>query len=101
MRAFIKLASTDYKAIYSIANNIKNIAASFKLKFSGPIPFPTKVIKHTTRRAPNGDGSKTYEYWIMKIHKIMIVIDGDEQAFRQILRIPVPDNVQIEINLSS
>jgi small subunit ribosomal protein S10 len=36
----------------------------------------------------------------MRVHKRLIIIDGSEQALRQIMRIRVPDTVQIEISLA-
>ena len=46
-----------------------------------------------------GTAGKTYEKWELRIHKRLMVIEGSEQALRQIMRIPVPDTVQIEISL--
>jgi ribosomal protein S10 len=35
----------------------------------------------------------------MRIHKWLVEIDGSDQALRQVMRIPVPEAVQIEITL--
>jgi hypothetical protein len=32
----------------------------------------------------------------MRIHKLIVEIEGSDQALRQVMRIPVPDTVQIE-----
>ena len=97
--AVIKLEGVTAEDIDSIAKQIKAISTTINIKSRGPIPLPTHIISHTTRKAPGGDGSKTYERWEMRVHKRLIVIEGSEQALRQIMRIPVPDTVQIEISL--
>jgi small subunit ribosomal protein S10 len=98
--AVIKLISTSIKDIDTIANQIKSIAKQLGVKNAGPIPLPTHRMMHTTRRTPAADGSHTFEKWEMRLHKRLIEIDGSEQALRQVMRIPVPDTVQIEISLA-
>ncbi len=98
--AIIKLVSVNIKDADSIAKQIKSIANSLNVKSRGPIPLPTRRISQTTRKTPAADGSHTYEKWELRIHKRLIQIDGSEQALRQVMRIPVPDTVQIEISLS-
>jgi small subunit ribosomal protein S10 len=97
--AVIKLVSTVAKDVDSIAKQIKTIATSLNIKSKGPVPLPTRIISQTTRKNPTSDGSHTYERWELRIHKRLLQIDGSEQALRQIMRIPVPDTVQIEISL--
>jgi len=98
--ARIKLVSTVAKDIDEIAGQIKAIAVSINVESRGPVPLPTKRLAHTTRKTPCGDGSHTYEKWEMRVHKRLIIIDGSEQALRQVMRIRVPDTVQIEISLA-
>ena len=98
--ARIKLISRSKYDVRNIAMQIVEIAKATNIKFKGPIPFPTKHLKISTRKTPCGDGSHTFEHWEMRIHKWMVEIDGSEQAIRQVMRIPVPDTVRIEIALS-
>ncbi len=99
-KAVIKLISTKAKDVDAIAKQIKDIVQAINVKCKGPVPLPTKVISHTTRKAPSHQGSHTYERWEMRFHKRLITIESSEQALRQIMRIPVPDTVQIEMSLS-
>ncbi len=98
--AVIKLVSTKKDDVNSIASQIKTIANSMNVKCNGPVPLPTHTLSQTVRKTPCGDGSHTYERWELRFHKRLIQIDVSEQALRQIMRIPVPDTVQIEISLS-
>jgi small subunit ribosomal protein S10 len=96
----IKLVSTTAADVDDIAKQIKQIAASASIKCKGPIPLPSNKLIQTTRKTPCGDGSHTYERWEMRVSKRLIILDGTDQALKQIMRIRVPDTVQIEISLA-
>ncbi len=98
--ATIKLVSTNVNSVNLIANQIKDVAKAINVTCKGPIPFPTKRMTHTTRKTPCGRGSHTFEKWEMRFHKRIIQIEGSEQVLRQVMRIQVPDDIQIEISLS-
>lgn len=68
---------------------------------TGPIPLPTKRLLVPCRKAPDGEGNETWDRWEMRIHKRLIDLDADERALRQLMRIQVPDGVNIEIVLRS
>lgn len=51
------------------------------------------------RKSPDGEGSETVDRWEMRVHKRLIYLDADERALRQLIRINVPDGVNIEIIL--
>ncbi|AFK22949.1 30S ribosomal protein S10 [Pyrococcus sp. ST04] len=100
-KARIKLASTNVRSLDEVANQIKQIAERTGVRMSGPIPLPTKRIRIVTRKSPDGEGSATFDRWELRIHKRLIDIEADERAMRQIMRIRVPEDVTIEIELIS
>ncbi|AEC50985.1 30S ribosomal protein S10P [Pyrococcus sp. NA2] len=100
-KARIKLASTNVRSLEEVANQIKQIAERTGVRMSGPIPLPTKRIRIVTRKSPDGEGSATFDRWELRIHKRLIDIEADERAMRQIMRIRVPEDVTIEIELIS
>ena len=97
--ARISLAGNDPKKIDGVAQQIKTIAERTGVRLAGPIPLPTRKLSIPVRKAPNGSGSETYDHWEMRVHKRLIDIDADERALRQLMRIQVPDSVNIEIVL--
>jgi small subunit ribosomal protein S10 len=97
--ARISLAGNDPKKIDGVAQQIKTIAERTGVRLAGPIPLPTRKLNIPVRKAPNGSGSETYDHWEMRVHKRLIDIDADERALRQLMRIQVPDSVNIEIVL--
>jgi small subunit ribosomal protein S10 len=98
-KARINLASTDIGQLNQICTNIIEIAKKTKGKISGPIPLPTKRLKHTTRRSPCGNGKASFENFEMRIHKRMIDLGLNERALRLVMRVPIPERVQIQINM--
>ena len=100
-RARISLSGTDPKKVDGVCLQIKTISERTGVSMSGPIPLPTKKLLVPVRKSPDGEGSETWERWEMRSHKRLIDLDADERALRQLMRIQVPDGVNIEIILRS
>jgi small subunit ribosomal protein S10 len=100
-RARISLSGTDPEKVDGVCNQIKMISEKTGVDMSGPIPLPTKRLKVPVRKSPDGEGSETWDRWEMRVHKRLIDLDADERALRQLMRIQVPDGVNIEIVLRS
>ncbi|RLI85538.1 MAG: 30S ribosomal protein S10 [Archaeoglobales archaeon] len=100
-KARIRLSGLNPRDLDRICQQIKEIANKTGVAMSGPIPLPTKRLVIPVRKAPDGEGSETYDHWEMRIHKRLIDIAADERALRQIMRIQVPKDVNIEIVLES
>ena len=97
--ATIKLTGPDFKKLDSVCQQIKEICKKTGAKVSGPVPLPTKRLKIPVRKSPCGDGSETYEHWEMRIHKRLMNIETNERTLRQVMRVKVPGQVMIEIEL--
>ena len=98
-RARIKLASTEIGKINGICGSIKDIADKTGVDFRGPIPLPTKKLKLTTRKSPCGDGKASWERYEMRIHKRLVDISADERTLRLVMRVPIPEGLNIEIEM--
>jgi small subunit ribosomal protein S10 len=100
-KARIRLAGTEPRKLDNVCDQVKKIAEKTGVDLSGPIPLPTKKLRVPTRKSPDGEGTATWERWEMRIHKRLIEIDADERTMRQIMRVRVPEGVNIEIELIS
>jgi small subunit ribosomal protein S10 len=100
-KARISLTGTDPQKVDSVCAQIKLISERTGVSMAGPIPLPTKKLIVPTRKAPDGEGSETWDRWSMRVHKRLIDLDADDRALRQLMRIQVPDGVNIEIMLRS
>lgn len=98
-RARIKLASTDIEKLNCICGNISEIADKTGVDFKGPIPLPTKKLKVTTRKSPDGEGKASWERYEMRIHKRLIDLGADERTLRLVMRVPIPEGLNIEIEM--
>ena len=98
-RARIKLTSTDADKLQNVCDETKNIAKRIGVKLVGPIPLPTKKLVVPTRRTPCGDGSNTWDRFEMRVHKRLIEIDARDRVMRSIMRIRVPNEVYIEMEI--
>lgn len=98
-KARIKLASTDINKVNEVCNQIKEIVEKTGIEMRGPIPLPTKKLRITTRKSPDGEGTATFDRFEMRIHKRLIDIGVDERTLRLIMRVPIPDGLNIEIEM--
>jgi len=82
-----------------VCEEIKAISQKTGVRIRGPIPLPTKRLVVTTRKAPSGQGSHTFDHWEMRIHKRLIDMDAEDRALKSLMRVRIPDSVHIEIEL--
>lgn len=95
----IKLASINIEKLNQIVNAIKEIASKSGIVIRGPIPLPTKRLKITTRKSPCGNGTATFDRFEMRIHKRLIDLPADEHVLHNIMRLPIPKEVNVEIEM--
>ncbi len=98
-KARVKLSSTDPERVDALADDVVNTAREYNAKVSGPIPLPTDRMEHTVRKAPDGEGASTFESWEQRVHKRIVDVSDSERALRQIMRVHVPEGVNIEVEL--
>ncbi|MBN2052619.1 30S ribosomal protein S10 [Candidatus Woesearchaeota archaeon] len=98
-KARIKITSSDIAKINQVCDYIKGIAEKTGVVMRGPIPLPTKKLKLTTRKSPCGNGTATWDHFEMRIHKRLIDLGIDERALRLVMRVPIPEGLNIEIEM--
>ncbi len=98
-KARIKLASTDINKINQTCDYIKDVADKTGVIMKGPIPLPTKKLKVTTRKGPCGNGTATWDRFEMRVHKRLIDLGIDERALRLVMKVPIPEGLNIEIEM--
>jgi len=98
-KARIRLTSTDYNKLEEICSELRSIAQKTGVKINGPVPLPTKRLRVPVLKAPSGEGTATWDRWEMRIHKRLLDIDSEERVMRRIMRIRVPEEVHVTIEL--
>ena len=99
--ARIKLTSSNVEQLDRLAKEIKAIAEKTGVRSKGPQPLPTKRLRITTRKAPTGEGTHTFDHWQMRIHRRIIDIEPDDRTMKQIARLEIPEEVRIEVILTT
>ena len=95
----VKLNSIDIEMLNNICNSIKELAKKSGVVISGPIPLPTKRLKVTTRKSPCGNGTATFDRFEMRIHRRLIDLPANEKVLHGIMRLQIPKNVSIKIEV--
>merc|ERR1712023_198649 len=81
----ITITSKNCAAIERISNELIKAAKDKQLKVKGPVRMPTKTLRITTRKTPNGEGSKTWDRYQMRIHKRVIDLQSPTGQFVKLL----------------
>ena len=68
----ITLTSRNVKSLEKVCTELIDRAKSKDLRVKGPVRLPTKNLRIATRKTPNGEGSKTWDLFEMRIHKRLI-----------------------------
>lgn len=97
--ARIKLVSDDIKKITKFVDEVKEVTEKLGVALRGPIPMPTKKLKITTRKSPDGEGKASFEKFQMRIHKRLIDVELNERVLRKIMKVQIPNGLNIEIKL--
>ena len=95
----VKLNSTDINMLNNICDTIRDLAKKSGIVVRGPVPLPTKKLKVTTRKSPCGDGTATFDRFEMRIHKRLIDLPANEKVLHNIMRLQIPKNVGIKIEV--
>ncbi|WVN85798.1 40S ribosomal protein S20 [Cryptococcus depauperatus CBS 7841] len=97
----ITLTSRNVKPLEKFCGDLVNRAKDRNLNVKGPVRLPTKVLKHTTRKTPCGEGSKTWDRYQMRIHKRLIDLNSSADVVKQITSISLEPGVEVEVTIAA
>ncbi|WVQ94736.1 40S ribosomal protein S20 [Kwoniella sp. CBS 9459] len=97
----ITLTSKNVKPLEKFCGDLVNRAKDKDLKVKGPVRLPTKVLKHTTRKSPCGEGSKTWDRYEMRIHKRLIDLTSTADVVKQITSLSLEPGVEVEVTIAA
>ncbi|KAL1410318.1 40S ribosomal protein S20 [Vanrija albida] len=97
----ITLTSRNVKNLEKFSGDLINRAKDRDLRVKGPVRLPTKVLKHTTRKSPCGEGSKTWDRYEMRIHKRLIDLTSSAEVVKQITSISLEPGVEVEVTIAA
>ncbi|KAK7595575.1 hypothetical protein V9T40_013400 [Parthenolecanium corni] len=96
----ITLTSKSMKAVEKVCSELIDGARKKKLKVSGPVRMPTKLLRITTRKTPCGEGSKTWDRFQLRIYKRVIDLYSPSEVVKQITSISLEPGVEVEVTIA-
>lgn len=99
-RARIIISGTNKQHIKDITDQIIAIGKKDRAVVRGPIPLPTKKIRIVVRKNVSGEGNTSWDRYEKRISKRIVDLYRSEKAMRDVMKIQVPDDVYIEIDVT-
>ncbi|KAJ3616157.1 hypothetical protein Zmor_012031 [Zophobas morio] len=100
LRIRISLTSANLKSVENVCRDLTFNAKKLGVKFRGPVRMPTKILNITTRKTPNGEGSKTWDRYELRIHKRLIDLHAfSKEVVKEITAISIDTGVDIEVTV--
>merc|ERR1711998_15054 len=97
----ITLTSHDVLAIEKVSTDLIKVAKDKQIVIRGPIRIPTKIMNITTRQSPCGNGTKTFEYFNMRIFKRVLDISSQcLEIARHVTATPLESGVEVEVTIA-
>merc|ERR1712137_246837 len=99
-RIRISLTSANVKNVEKVCRDLIKNSRKMDVDVKGPVRMPTKVLRITTRKTPNGEGSKTWDRFEMRIHKRLIDLTASsKEVVKEITAISIEPGVEIEVTV--
>ncbi|KAL3900073.1 MAG: hypothetical protein SGCHY_001601 [Lobulomycetales sp.] len=98
-RIRITLSSRNVKNLEKVCADLIGRSKEKNLKVKGPVRMPTKFLRITTRKTPNGEGSKTWDSFEMRVHKRLIDLHSPSEIVKQITSISIETGVEVEVTI--
>ena len=99
-RIRITLTSRNVANLEKVCADLKKGATDKKLHVAGPVRMPTKKLSITTRKAPSGEGTNTWDRFEMRIHKRLIDLHAPSDVVKQVTSIPIEPGVTADVTIN-
>jgi len=99
MKVLLKVAGTNVREIEEFTRSLATILRTRGAKVSGPIRLPTKSLYLSVRKSPCGEGTPTYDFFEIRIHKRLIVAELTSRDLVYLVGVSVPRDIWTEIRL--
>ncbi|KAB5536242.1 ribosomal protein S10 domain-containing protein [Coniochaeta sp. 2T2.1] len=96
----ITLTSRKVQALEKVCRELIERAKGKDLRVKGPVRLPSRNLQITTRKTPNGEGSKTWDRFEMRIHKRLIDLNAPTEIVKQII-VNIEAGVEVEVTIAA
>ncbi|XP_011034195.1 PREDICTED: 40S ribosomal protein S20-2-like [Populus euphratica] len=99
-RIRINFSSKNIKSLEKVCADLIHSAKDKSSRIKGPVRIPTKVLNITTRKAPCGEGTNTWDRLELRIHKRVIDLFSSADVVKQITSITIEPGVDVEVTIA-
>lgn len=100
-RIRLTITSSKLNNLQKVCSNLTQKLKKEHLDVRGPVPMPRRRLRITTRRAPCGNGTETYDHFELRIYKRVIDFVGTPASVKQVTQIGLEPDVHVEVSVTS
>ncbi|GJP71254.1 hypothetical protein CLOP_g2105 [Closterium sp. NIES-67] len=89
----------NVKSLEKVCADLVRGAKEKRIKVKGPVRMPTKVLRHTTRKSPCGNGTNTWDTFELRVHKRVIYLVSPSEVVKQITSISIEPGIEVEVTV--
>jgi len=97
-KVYIRLMGLDHKKLDEMCEQIVKALRSGNYKVSF-VRLPTKRLWIHTRRSPCGQGSETFDHYVLEIHRRLIVCEISPRELVRIASLPIPLGIWVQLKI--
>lgn len=94
----IKVKSFDHALVDMAAKRLVDLAAKNNLKYSGPIPLPTKREVVTILRSVHINKKSREQFESRTFQRLIVIEKASEKDLDQFKRFELPSGVEVQIS---
>lgn len=100
-RIRLTVTSSKLPNLQKVCNSLVRKLKGEHIEVRGPIPMPRRRLRITTRRAPCGNGTETYDHLELRIYKRVIDFVASPTSVKQITQIGLEPEVHVEVTVQT
>mmetsp|Transcript_116872 Transcript_116872/g.164246 ORF Transcript_116872/g.164246 Transcript_116872/m.164246 type:complete len:133 (+) Transcript_116872:129-527(+) len=95
----ITLSSREVPKLEAVCESLKKKAISGGFAVAGPVRLPTKHMEVTTRRAPSGNGTNTWDTYTMRVHSRIVELHAAVKDVKELTTVDISSGVIVDVKV--
>lgn len=93
----LTVTSSKLRNLQTVCNNLVMKLKKERIEVRGPVPMPRRRLRITTRRAPCGNGTETFDHFELRVYKRIIDFVGSPAAVKTVTQIGLEPDVHVDV----
>jgi len=95
----ITLSSREVPKLEAVCDKLKKKAIGSGFAVAGPVRLPTKQMEVTTRRAPSGNGTNTWDTFTMRVHSRIVELHAAVKDVKSLTSVDIESGVIVDVKV--